>query len=112
MTRPGLWASRSSTLQLTDTPVARSVTVTTVPNASVGLAQVPAGELYHDAPPVLWCAGAVTTGAATGFGAGAGTGAGGLGAATTATATAAGGFGATTGGGGVVVVVVVVGGNT
>jgi len=110
MTRPGLCASRSSTLQWTDAPVERSVTVTTVPNARVGLAQVPAGELYHDAPPVLWWAEAVTACSTAGFGAGAGTGS--LGAATTATDTAADGFSETIGGDAGVVVVVVVVGNT
>ena len=55
MTRPGLCASRSSTVHRTDAPVERSVTVTTVPKARVGLAQVPAGEPYHEARPITAC---------------------------------------------------------
>ena len=49
MTRPGLPASRSSTVQWVVAPVERSVTVTTVPNARFGLAHVPAGAAYHEA---------------------------------------------------------------
>ncbi len=99
MTRPGLCASRSSTVQWTDAPVERSVTVTTVPKARDGLAQVPARAPYHDASPVEVCGGA-GGGEATGFAAGA-TGA--LGATTADTDTAATGFGV--GGEGAVVVV-------
>jgi hypothetical protein len=104
MTRPGLCASRSSTVQWTDAPVETSVTVTTVPKARVGLAQVPALASYHDARPVeAW--GGAGGGDATGFGAGTGD----LGATTADTETAATGFevGAGAGGGGGVVVVVV-----
>lgn len=52
MTRPvlGLW--RSSMVQVTEAPVARSVTVMTVPNGKFGVAQVPAGAWYHEACPV------------------------------------------------------------
>ena len=109
MTRPGLCASRSSTVQWTDAPVETSVTVTTVPKARVGLAQVPARASYHDARPVeAW--GGAGGGDATGFGAGTGA----LGATTADTETAATGFevGAGAGGGGVVVVEVVVVGRT
>jgi hypothetical protein len=71
MTRPGLCASRSSTVQRTEAPVETSVTSTTVPNANVGLAQVPAGDPYHEASPAeLRCGTAATattgTGAASG----------------------------------------------
>ena len=46
------------------------MTVTTVPNARDGLAQVPAGEPYHDASPVGTVLRGAGAGAATGFGAG------------------------------------------
>ncbi len=101
MTRPGLCASRSSTLQLTDAPVPRSVTVTTVPKARVGLAQVPAGAPYHEAKPATTCSGTVGGGDGRGFGLGAA----GLDAETTTTDTAAAGIVARGGGGGVAVVV-------
>ena len=55
MTRPvlGLW--RSSMVQVTEAPVARSVTVITVPKGMFGVAHVPAGAWYHEAWPVsLW----------------------------------------------------------
>ena len=111
MTRPGLCASRSSTVHRTDAPVETSVTFTTVPNAKVGLAQVPAGEPYHDARPLVSCAGAAGGTGATGFGTGTATG--GLGVATTATGTTTGGFGLGAVGGGEGVEDVVVGvGNT
>jgi hypothetical protein len=43
----------------TDAPVDRSVTVTDVPNARSGLAQVPVGAPYHEASPVVeWEGGA------------------------------------------------------
>ena len=71
MTRPGLCASRSSTVHRTEAPEATSVTVTTVPKASVGLAQVPAGEPYHDATPLIPCAGAAAVGAGADTGLGA-----------------------------------------
>jgi hypothetical protein len=93
-------------VQRTEAPVERSVTVTTVPKAKLGLAQVPAGAPYHDAWPVVVLRGAGGGGGATGLaatttGLGAGaTGGAGFGAG------GADGFGA----GGVVVVVVV--GNT
>jgi len=105
MTRPGLCASRSSTLQWTDAPVPRSVTVTTVPKARVGLAQVPAGAPYHEAKPATTCRGTVGGDDGTGFGLGAA----GLDAETTTTDTAGAGVEATGGGGGAVAVVVVVG---
>ena len=41
----------------TDLPVARSVTVTTVPKARSGLAHVPAGAPYHEASPLVEWAG-------------------------------------------------------
>ena len=81
MTRPGLSASRSSTVHCTDVPVDRSVTVTTVPKARSGLAQVPAGAPYQEACPVVlgWDGGgAVVVGAGVvvgGGGGGAGLGA-------------------------------------
>ena len=56
ITRPGLCASRSSTMHRTERPGPEtSVTVTTVPKARVGLAQVPAGAPYHEARPVVAC---------------------------------------------------------
>jgi len=69
---------------------------------------VPAGEPYHDASPLVSCAGAAGGAGGTGLGTGA---TGGLGVATTATGTTTGGFGlgAVGGGGGVEDVVVVVG---
>ena len=80
-------------------PVEASVTVTTVPNANVGLAHVPAGAPYHDASPVVvFCGGG---GVGTGLGAGAtGLGAGGAVVVVTGFTTGAG-----TGGGVEVVVV-------
>jgi hypothetical protein len=105
MTRPGLCASRSSTVQRTDAPVPRSVTVTTVPKARVGLAQVPAGAPYHEASPVTPCRGTVGGDDGTGFGLGAGS----LGAETTSTDTAEAEVTARGGGGGAAVGVVVVG---
>jgi hypothetical protein len=51
-TRPGFGASRSSTRQVTEAPVERFVTVTTMPKDSVGLAQVPGAAPYHEASPV------------------------------------------------------------
>jgi len=79
MTRPGLSAWRSSTVHCTDAPVDRSVTVTTVPKARSGLAQVPAGASYQEASPVAECGGAaVVVGAGAvvgGAGGGAGLGA-------------------------------------
>ena len=100
MTRPGLCASRSSTVQRIAAPVETSVTVTTVPNANVGLAHVPAGAPYHDAcPVVVFCGGGSVVG--TGVGAGAtGLGAGGAVVVVTGFTTGAG----TGGGAGVVVV--------
>ena len=104
MTRPGLCASRSSTVQRTDAPVETSVTVTTVPNAKVGLAQVPARAPYHDASPIDVRPGAGADEDTTGLGART-TGV--LGVTTADTDTAATGFGAGAGGAGADVVVVV-----
>jgi len=95
MTRPGLCASRSSTVHRTDTPVATSVTVTTVPKAKLGLAQVPAGEPYHDASPLTLSEGGAGAGVETG-----------LGAAATDDGATAGWAGGAGGGGGAVGVVV------
>jgi len=103
MTRPGFCASRSSTVQRTDAPVETSVTVTTVPNARDGLAQVPARAPYHEASPVEVCCGVGGT-ATTGFGVGA---TGDLGPTSADTDTATTGFGVGGGGGDGAVVVVV-----
>ncbi len=71
MTRPGFGASLSSTVHVVEAPVDRSVTVTTVPKASVGLAQVPAGAPYHEACPVVaFCGGGGGGPGGAGFGAG------------------------------------------
>jgi hypothetical protein len=52
--RPPTLGPRSSTLQVVDSPLAVLVTVSTVPNAMLGLAQVPAGAWYHEACPLSW----------------------------------------------------------
>jgi hypothetical protein len=107
MTRPGLCASRSSTVQRTEAPVETSVTSTTVPNANVGLAQVPAGDPYHEANPAeLRCGTAAT--ATTGIGAGRGASGATAPVETASDAPRPGGAG---GGGVLVEVVVVVEGN-
>lgn len=52
MIRPPEYGPRSSTVQWVVAPLARLVTVTTVPKDSEGWAHVPAGAWYHDAEPV------------------------------------------------------------
>jgi len=50
--RPASYGPRSSTRQLTERPVLRSVTVSSVPKGNDWWAQVPAGASYQDAGPV------------------------------------------------------------
>src|ERR1700730_5974148 len=52
MMRPAAEGPQAATRHVVERPVARSVTVTTVPSASHGWAQVPAGAPYHEASPV------------------------------------------------------------
>ncbi len=57
MIRPATAGPRSSTVQVVERASERSVTVTTVPKARPGLAQVPAAAQYHEASPVSSFAG-------------------------------------------------------
>ena len=82
-TRPGFDASRSATLHVTEAPVARSVTVNSVPNTRVGLAHVPAGAPYHVACPISLLRGAGTVVVGGGVVGGGDVGAGDMGAGAT-----------------------------
>lgn len=64
MMRPGTVGPRSSTVQVVERPLDRSVTLTAVPKAMCRLAQVPALAQYHEAPPVSSSAGAAGGGGA------------------------------------------------
>jgi hypothetical protein len=57
MIRPATAGPRSSTVQVVERPSERSVTLTTVPKARLGLAQVPAGAQYQEASPICSYAG-------------------------------------------------------